>query len=150
MPLCQSHRMWKADHAQLNIEDKLNLRTKVGICISSYSNADVVCYSATWWTELKDVRLIEARPFVRNANMMTHGWKCRTRAVSTCDIFNRGFIIFGCRTHYRASSVYYYYHNRYQQIKAASVCTLCMRCSLTIRDVRIYRFVRHHIIGEWK
>jgi len=24
---------------------KVNLRTKVGICISTYSNADVVCYS---------------------------------------------------------------------------------------------------------
>jgi len=31
---------------------KINLQTKVEICISTYSNADVVCYSATWqsWT----------------------------------------------------------------------------------------------------
>jgi len=39
---------------------KVNLRTKVGICISTYSNADVVCYSmATWRAELNDVRLID-------------------------------------------------------------------------------------------
>jgi len=30
----------------------MNLRTKVEICISTHSNADVVCYSATWRTEL--------------------------------------------------------------------------------------------------
>jgi len=31
---------------------KINLWTKVEICISTYSNADVMCYSATWRTEL--------------------------------------------------------------------------------------------------
>ena len=32
---------------------------EVGICISTYENADVVCYSAaTWQTELNVVRLI--------------------------------------------------------------------------------------------
>ena len=43
---------------------KLNLRTKVEICISTYVNADVVCYSATWRTELNErnsVRLIVDR-----------------------------------------------------------------------------------------
>ena len=29
---------------------KINLRPKVEICISTYSNADVVCYSANWRT----------------------------------------------------------------------------------------------------
>jgi len=39
---------------------KVNLRTKVGICISTYSNADVVCYiTATWRTELNDVHLTD-------------------------------------------------------------------------------------------
>jgi len=33
---------------------KINLRTKVEICISTYSNADAVCYSATWRTELNE------------------------------------------------------------------------------------------------
>jgi len=37
---------------------KINLRTKVEICISTYSNADGVCYSATWRTEVNDVRLL--------------------------------------------------------------------------------------------
>jgi len=36
---------------------KVNRQTEVGICISTYSNADVVCYGATWRTELNDVRL---------------------------------------------------------------------------------------------
>ena len=36
----------------------LNLRTKVDICISTYSNADVVCYSAISRTEFNDVSLI--------------------------------------------------------------------------------------------
>jgi len=34
---------------------KVNLQTKVEICISTYSNADVVCYSATWQTDLNDL-----------------------------------------------------------------------------------------------
>ena len=33
---------------------KINLRTEVEICISTYSNADVVCYSAIWRMELKE------------------------------------------------------------------------------------------------
>jgi len=37
---------------------KIDLRTKVEICISTYSNADVACYSATWRTELNDVHQI--------------------------------------------------------------------------------------------
>ena len=37
---------------------KVNLPTTVGICISTYSNADVVCYSATWRMELNSVGLI--------------------------------------------------------------------------------------------
>ena len=40
---------------------RLNLQTEVEICISTYSNADVVCYSATWRTELNDVRLVVDR-----------------------------------------------------------------------------------------
>jgi len=35
----------------------------------------------------------------------TRGWKCYTRAAPSCDIFNLGFVIFSCPTHYRASSV---------------------------------------------
>ena len=31
---------------------KINLQTTVKISISTYSNADVICYSATWQTEL--------------------------------------------------------------------------------------------------
>jgi len=31
---------------------KIHIRTKVEIGISTYSNADFVCYSATWRTEL--------------------------------------------------------------------------------------------------
>ena len=37
---------------------KVNIRTKVGIRISTYSNADIACYSTTWPMELNDVRLI--------------------------------------------------------------------------------------------
>jgi len=33
---------------------KINLRTEVEICTSTYSNADVVCDSATWRTELNE------------------------------------------------------------------------------------------------
>jgi len=36
---------------------KVNIGNKIGICISAYSNADVICYSATWQTKLNDVRL---------------------------------------------------------------------------------------------
>ena len=36
-------------HTQRNIckKTKINLRTKIEICILTYLNADVVCYSAT-------------------------------------------------------------------------------------------------------
>jgi len=37
---------------------KVNFQTEVEICISSYSNADIVCYRASWQTELNDVCLI--------------------------------------------------------------------------------------------
>jgi len=47
----------KTVHVQINIDKKLNLRTKVGICVSTYSNADVVCCSTTWRAELNDLRL---------------------------------------------------------------------------------------------
>ena len=88
--------------------------------ISTYSNAYVICYSATWRAELNEQNFIrrivnrslknnfsgwsydktdEARSFLRHSNMMTLGWKCRTRATPPCDI------IFACRTDYRASSV---------------------------------------------
>ena len=40
-----------------------------------------------------------------HGNRTTLGWKCHTRAVPSCDIFNLGFVIFPCPTHYRASSV---------------------------------------------
>jgi len=40
---------------------KINLQTKVEICISTYSNADVACYSAIWQMELNDIRLIADR-----------------------------------------------------------------------------------------
>jgi len=33
---------------------KISLGTKDEICISTYSNAYVLCYSATWRTELKE------------------------------------------------------------------------------------------------
>jgi len=33
---------------------KINLRSKVEMCISTYSNADAVCYSTTWETELNE------------------------------------------------------------------------------------------------
>jgi len=33
---------------------KINLQTKVDICISTYSTADVVCYSTTWQMELNE------------------------------------------------------------------------------------------------
>jgi len=75
---------------------KVTLRTKVGICISTYSNADIICYSATWRTQLNDVRLIidklkiiqkshfklvvghttktdEARSFMQHSNKMNLG-----------------------------------------------------------------------------
>jgi len=35
---------------------KINLRPKVEICISTYSNADVVCYSANWRTSFHGLR----------------------------------------------------------------------------------------------
>jgi len=40
---------------------KINLRTKVEIFISTYTNAVVVCYSATWRTELNYAGLIIGR-----------------------------------------------------------------------------------------
>ena len=46
----------------------INLRIKVEICISTYSNADIVCYRATWRTELNkrnSVRLIVDRTHTR-------------------------------------------------------------------------------------
>ena len=33
---------------------KINLRTKVEICISAYSNADAVCYSSSWQMEVNE------------------------------------------------------------------------------------------------
>ena len=62
--LSKSQNVKGRSHADkyLNIRKiKVNLRTKVDICISTYSNADVICYSATWRTELNDVRLIVDR-----------------------------------------------------------------------------------------
>jgi len=43
---------------QINVLRKIkeNLQTRVGICISTYLNAE--CYSATWRMELNDVRLM--------------------------------------------------------------------------------------------
>ena len=37
---------------------EVNLQTKADICISTYSNADVVCYRTTWRMELYDSCLI--------------------------------------------------------------------------------------------
>ena len=68
-------RCWLGGRKLQNVKDrshankclrkiKINLRTKVEICISTYSNADVVCYSATWRMELNEsnsVRLIVDR-----------------------------------------------------------------------------------------
>jgi len=49
-------------------EITVNLRTEVGICISTYANADVVCYSTTCWTELNNVRVIvdEVKNWLKN------------------------------------------------------------------------------------
>jgi len=59
----QNVKDWRAKHWRANKyprKIKVNLRTKVGICISTYLNADVVCYiTATWRTELNDVCLID-------------------------------------------------------------------------------------------
>jgi len=40
-----------------------NLLAKVEICISAYSKADVVCYSATWRMEWNDIHLVVDRTF---------------------------------------------------------------------------------------
>jgi len=54
----QNVKDWRANKYPRKM--KVNLRTKVGICISTYLNADVVCYiTATWRTELNDVCLID-------------------------------------------------------------------------------------------
>ena len=47
----------------------------------------------------------DIQSFVGHGNKMTLGWKCHTRAAPSCDIFNLGFVIFPCPTHYRVSSV---------------------------------------------
>ena len=53
-PVCISRTLsWKKNSNFTTL-----LQTKVGICISTYSNADVVCYSVTWPTELNDIHLI--------------------------------------------------------------------------------------------
>ena len=36
---------------------KVNFENEVGICISTYLNADIVFYSTTWQTELNDICL---------------------------------------------------------------------------------------------
>ena len=43
----------KDSYMQINIYENF-FQTKVEICISTYSNADVICYSATWRTELNE------------------------------------------------------------------------------------------------
>ena len=50
---------------------KVNLRSKVGLCISTYSNADVVRYSsAIWQTELNDVHLTDGGSYTLNKNQI--------------------------------------------------------------------------------
>jgi len=39
----------------------MNLPTKVEICISTYLNADVLCYSATCRTELNERNVTEVK-----------------------------------------------------------------------------------------
>ena len=49
-------RMKNRSHANKYLRKiKVNIQKKKGICISTISNADVVCYSCTWHTELNDV-----------------------------------------------------------------------------------------------
>jgi len=64
----------------------VNLRTKVEICISTYSNAE-----RSGWSYDKTY---EARSFVRHWDMMT--LKMSHSGCASCDIFNLGFIIFQC------------------------------------------------------
>jgi len=47
----------------------------------------------------------DTQSFVGHGNRTTLGWRCHTRAAPSCAIFNLGFVIFPCPTHYRASSV---------------------------------------------
>jgi len=62
-PTASKH--WRPQYLR---EITVNLRTEVGICISTYANADVVCYSTTWWTELNNVRVIvdEVKNWLKN------------------------------------------------------------------------------------
>ena len=56
--LSKSRSLKDRSHANKSLRKiKVNIGNKIGICISAYSNADVICYSATWQTKLNDVRL---------------------------------------------------------------------------------------------
>jgi len=61
----KSQNMKDSSHANKYLRKiEINLQTKVEICISTYSKADVVCYSSSWRMELHErnsVRLIVDR-----------------------------------------------------------------------------------------
>jgi len=101
----QNVKDWRANKYPRKI--KVNLRTKVGICISTYLNADVVCYiTATWRTELNEVCLINLTKnhfklvVGHTTKQMKHGRLC-----SLMRHLQPRFIIFECCTHYHTSSV---------------------------------------------
>ena len=68
-----SQNVKDSSHANKNLRKiKINLGTKVGICISSYSNTDARCYSvATWQTELNDCDLDTVAFFIIST-VVTH------------------------------------------------------------------------------
>jgi len=51
------------------------------------------------------IRIYITQSFVGHGNYDDPRLKRHTRAATSCDIFNLGFVIFPCPTHYRASSV---------------------------------------------
>jgi len=111
--LSKSQNVKDRSHAnKYLIKTKVNIWNKVGICISTYSNADVECHSATCRTGLNDVRLIVAGSLKLTENHLfwywlsynkteKHGRSCGARVRH----FQPRFIISECRIHYRASSV---------------------------------------------
>ena len=56
-----------------------------------------------------------------HGNRTTLGWKCHTWTAPSCAIFNLGFVIFPCPTHYRAPSV-----NCHMTIALPSVLWRCL------------------------
>ena len=58
--------------------------------------------SPLWATYIQDscTRPYDTQSFVGHGNKTTLGWKCYARAAPSCHIFNLGFVIFPCPTHY--------------------------------------------------